>query len=183
MTDNEERQELELSSLKAIYPELIDLRNERKTHQNRKHNRQPTWRPLEIQITLKPSSDDGYVQTDLHVKCSAKYPKQAPDLIEIRNAVGLSNATVEQLEKELIELSNELADKDEESLFMCFSKVEEFLNENNKPPPKSFYDEMLSNQLKQQEEEERLRLEKISKDKQKEEELSKVSDNVNYYIY
>jgi len=178
MTDNEERQELELSSLKHIYPEIIDLRTERKTThqttQNRRNNRQPSWRPLDVQITLKPNSENIYVQVDLHVKCTQKYPKEAPELIEIKNVSGLANSNVQQLENELIELSKDLAEKDEESLFMCISKVEEFLNENNKPPGKSFYDQMLSNQLKQQEEEERLRLAKISEEKKKEEELSKV---------
>lgn len=180
MSENEERQESELLALNAIYPELVDLRNERNeprkaTQHNRKNvNRQPTWRPLELQITLKPNIDEAHCRVDLYVKCGDKYPRQAPEQLAIRNVVGLSNVAVEQLQSELIELANELAEKDEESLFMCISKVEDFLNENNKPAPKSFYDQMLSNKLKQQEEEERLKLQLIEQEKQKEEERNKV---------
>ena len=44
----------------------------------------------------------------------------------------------------------------------------------NKPSPKSFYDQMLSNKLKQEEEENRLKLLEITKEKEKDEELNKV---------
>lgn len=115
------------------------------------------------------------MQVDLYVKCGDRYPQQAPEQLQIQNVVGLSNVAIEQLEGELVELANELAEKDEESLFMCISKVEDFLNENNKPAPKSFYDQMLSNKLKQQEEEERLKLELIMKEKERKKELNKVS--------
>lgn len=184
MSGNEERQESELLALTAIYPELIDLRNEQKndlkTERKTTHrkNRQPTWRPLEFEITLKPNSENVYVQLDLYVKCNNKYPKEQPELIQIKNSVGLSNVLIQQILNDLIELTKELAGKDEESLFMMINKVEDFLNENNKPAPKSFYDQMLSNKLKQQKEEERLKLEIITKEKeiekQKEEELNKV---------
>lgn len=182
MSDNEERQESELLALNAIYPELVDLRNERNeprkaTQHNRKNvNRQPSWRPLELQITLKPNTEEVHVhcRVDLYVKCGDKYPQRAPEQLQIKNVVGLSNVAVEQLEGELVELANELAEKDEESLFMCINKVEDFLNEHNKPAPKSFYDQMLSNKLKQQEEEERLKMELIKREKQKEKELNRV---------
>ena len=179
MSDNEERQESELLALNAIYPELIDLRNaaeQRKaTQHNRKNvNRQPSWRPLELQIALKPNIDEVHCRVDLYVKCGEKYPRQAPEQLQIKNVVGLSNVAVGQLERELVELAKELAEKDEESLFMCISKVEDFLNENNKPAPESFYDQMLSNKLKQQKEEERLKLELIEQERQREEQLNKV---------
>lgn len=122
MSDNEERQELELEALKAIYPELIDLRNEQKIkNHNRKTHRQQTWRPLEILITIKPNEENVYVQLDLVVRCSNKYPKEAPSF-EFKNLVGIPNAIVQELERELIDLSKELASKDEEGLFMLISK-------------------------------------------------------------
>lgn len=188
MADNEERQESELLALNAIYPELIDLRNEQRTEQRkttqRKHaNRQPTWRPLELQITLKPNVEEVHVQADLYVKCSDRYPQQAPEQLQVKNAVGLSNVAIEQLEGELAELANELAEKDEESLFMCISKVEDFLNENNKPAPKSFYDQMLSNKQKQEEEEKRLKQEQIMKEKERKEELNKVGGEMNSVLF
>ena len=92
MSDNEERQESELLALNAIYPELNDLRNERKIIHRKNRQQQSTWRPLELQITLKPNSDeDVFVQCDLFIKCNLKYPQQSPDLI-IKNVVGLSKS-------------------------------------------------------------------------------------------
>ena len=49
--------------------EIIDLREGIKIKQNRKNQRQPTWKPLEIQITIKPNTENVHVQIDLVVKC------------------------------------------------------------------------------------------------------------------
>lgn len=57
---------------------------------------------------------------------------------------------------------------------MFINKVEDYLTEHNKPAAKSFYDQMLSNQLKQKEKEDQLKLEKEKLEKQKEEKLTKV---------
>lgn len=71
--------------------------------------------------------------------------------IGLKNSKGLSNALVEQLQKELENEAFNL--RGEEMIFQLAQYVEQFLHKHNKPSSKSFYDEMLKRQKEKEEKE------------------------------
>ncbi|XP_028933853.1 eIF-2-alpha kinase GCN2 isoform X1 [Ornithorhynchus anatinus] len=108
--------------------------------------------PPEINLVLRPQGLTGdneiYVKVDLRVKCPQNYPDVVPE-IELENTKGLSNESINALKSSLEELAKERCG--EVMIFELADHVQSFLSEHNKPPSKSFHDEMLKNQQKLQE--------------------------------
>ncbi|KAG7259067.1 hypothetical protein CRUP_026599, partial [Coryphaenoides rupestris] len=127
------QQEHELEALSSIFgDDFKDLRSN------------DTWkvqRPPEVYLCLRPNGlnngQESYVAVDMQVKCPATYP-DAPPVLELKNAKGLSNENLQCLLDELLKL-------------VAVRRGEGFLSEYNKPPPSSFHEEMLKNQRRQQE--------------------------------
>ncbi|KAM8920871.1 eIF-2-alpha kinase GCN2 [Pelodytes ibericus] len=134
------RQENELQVLEAIYgPDFTDLRAS------------SPWKvqqPPEVILALRPQGNDVHVNADLWVKCPQTYPDVPPE-IQLKNVKGLSNEYVNSLTASLEDLAMQLCG--EVMIYQLADHVQCFLTENNRPPPKSFHDEMLRNLQKQQE--------------------------------
>ncbi|XP_027278017.1 eIF-2-alpha kinase GCN2 isoform X4 [Cricetulus griseus] len=155
-----QRQDHELQALEAIYgPDFQDLRPDA---------RGPVKEPPEINLVLYPqglTGEEVYVKLDLRVKCPPTYPDVVPE-IELKNAKGLSNESVNLLKSHLEELAKKQCG--EVMIFELAHHVQSFLSEHNKPPPKSFHEEMLERQA--QEKEQRL-LEARRKEEQEQQEI------------
>ncbi|XP_065610080.1 eIF-2-alpha kinase GCN2 [Cyrtonyx montezumae] len=138
------RQENELQALESIYgPDFQDLR------------RSQAWKvqqPPEINLVLHPQGltgdDEVYAKVDLWVKCPHTYPDTVPE-IQLKNSKGLSNEKINELKSRLAELAKECCG--EVMIFELAGYVQSFLSEYNKPPSKSFHEEMLKNHKKEQE--------------------------------
>ena len=149
ISDTIERQIDELSALKAIFGS--DLRDLRKKAQNG-GDVADRWSPLEVQICLKPLASmsqldqEVYVQIDLYVKCGKKYPNVIPDDISLKNIKGLSSSVCQTLKNQLYELAKRM--RGEVMIFAMAEHVRQFLHLHNKPPVKSFYDQMISHKTK-----------------------------------
>ncbi|KAH9514286.1 Eukaryotic translation initiation factor 2 alpha kinase 4, partial [Bulinus truncatus] len=148
LSDNasyQERQDEEFQVLESIYgDDLEDLR------------KKVAWKvasPLELKLTLKPqqSMGDGglaYVQLDMVVKCSPRYPDVPPE-ISLMNSKGLSLQLIGELKTQLEKSASEHVG--EVMIWPLANEVESFLHNHNNPPPQSFYDQMISNKKQQQE--------------------------------
>ncbi|XP_047466536.1 eIF-2-alpha kinase GCN2 [Mugil cephalus] len=138
------QQENELEALASIFgDDFQDLRNN------------DTWkikRPPEVHLCLRPSGlnygQECYATVDLQVKCLPTYPDVPPEL-ELKNAKGLSNENLQNLQSELTKLA--AARCGEVMIYELADHIQGFLSEHNKPPPRSFHEEMLKNQQRQQE--------------------------------
>ncbi|XP_031449564.1 eIF-2-alpha kinase GCN2 isoform X1 [Phasianus colchicus] len=138
------RQENELQALESIYgQDFQDLR------------RSQAWKvrqPPEINLVLHPQGltgdDEVYAKVDLWVKCPHTYPDTVPE-IQLKNPRGLSNEKINELKSRLAELAKECCG--EVMIFELAGYVQSFLSEYNKPPSKSFHEEMLKNHKKEQE--------------------------------
>ncbi|PNI94273.1 EIF2AK4 isoform 5 [Pan troglodytes] len=152
-----QRQDHELQALEAIYgADFQDLRPDACG---------PVKEPPEINLVLYPqglTGEEVYVKVDLRVKCPPTYPDVVPE-IELKNAKGLSNESVNLLKSRLEELAKKHCG--EVMIFELAYHVQSFLSEHNKPPPKSFHEEMLERRA--QEEQQRL-LEAKRKEEQEE---------------
>uniref|UniRef100_A0A8C9MBY1 eIF-2-alpha kinase GCN2 n=1 Tax=Panthera tigris altaica TaxID=74533 RepID=A0A8C9MBY1_PANTA len=108
----------------------------------------------EINLVLYPqglTGEEVYVKVDLRVKCPPTYPDVVPE-IELKNAKGLSNESVHLLKSHLEKVAKKHCG--EVMIFELADHVQSFLSEHNKPPPKSFHEEMLERRA--QEEQRRL---------------------------
>ncbi|XP_014797277.1 PREDICTED: eukaryotic translation initiation factor 2-alpha kinase 4 isoform X1 [Calidris pugnax] len=138
------RQENELQVLESIYgQDFQDLR------QNQ------AWKvrqPPEINLVLRPQGltgeNEAYAKVDLWVKCPHTYPDTVPE-IQLKNSKGLSNEKINELKSRLAELAKQRCG--EVMIFELADHVQSFLSEYNKPPSKSFHEEMLKNHQKEQE--------------------------------
>ncbi|KAF7664989.1 hypothetical protein LDENG_00158310 [Lucifuga dentata] len=138
------QQENELEALASIFgDDFQDLRN-----------RDP-WkvkRPLEVHLFLRPNGlnnrQECYVTVDLQVRCPPTYPDVPPEL-ELKNAKGLSNENLQNLQCELTKLAAVRCG--EVMIYELADHIQGFLSEHNKPPSRSFHEEMLKNQRRQQE--------------------------------
>uniref|UniRef100_A0A3P9Q7R6 eIF-2-alpha kinase GCN2 n=1 Tax=Poecilia reticulata TaxID=8081 RepID=A0A3P9Q7R6_POERE len=138
------QQEHELEALASIFgDDFEDLRN------------QDPWkvkRPPEMHLCLRPNGlnngQECYVTVDLLVKCPPTYP-DAPPVLELKNAKGLSNENLQNLQSELTKLA--AARCGEVMIYELADYIQGFLSEHNKPPPRSFHEEMLKNQRRQEE--------------------------------
>ncbi|XP_029040075.2 eIF-2-alpha kinase GCN2 isoform X2 [Osmia bicornis bicornis] len=134
----QDRQENEIEVLKSIFgDELGDLRN-------RKNRRK--WQPLDVNITLTPQKGMSgpakvYVQIDLRVTCSDRYPVEVPKIV-LKNGRGLSDQQIAILYDELMELTKRL--QGEVMILELAQHVQKYLYENNKRRYNSFYEEMIS---------------------------------------
>ncbi|KAF6351176.1 eukaryotic translation initiation factor 2 alpha kinase 4 [Rhinolophus ferrumequinum] len=141
-----QRQDHELQALEAIYgADFQDLRPDACGG---------VKGPPEINLVLYPqglTGEEVYVKVDLRVKCPPTYPDVVPE-IELKNAKGLSNESVNLLKLCLEEVAKKHCG--EVMIFELASHVKSFLSEHNKPPPKSFHEEMLKRRA--QEEQQRL---------------------------
>ncbi|XP_023590889.1 eIF-2-alpha kinase GCN2 isoform X2 [Trichechus manatus latirostris] len=155
-----QRQDHELQALEAIYgADFQDLRPDACGR---------VKEPPEINLVLYPqglAGEEVYVKVDLRVKCPPTYPDVVPD-IELKNAKGLSNESVNLLKSRLEELAKKHCG--EVMIFELAYHVQSFLSEHNKPPPKSFHEEMLERRA--QEERQRL-LEAKQKEEQEQREI------------
>uniref|UniRef100_A0A8C4VIB6 non-specific serine/threonine protein kinase n=1 Tax=Falco tinnunculus TaxID=100819 RepID=A0A8C4VIB6_FALTI len=138
------RQENELQVLESIYgQDFQDLR------------RSQAWKvrqPPEINLVLRPQGLTGdnevYAKVDLWVRCPHTYPDTVPE-IQLKNSKGLSNEKINELKSRLAELAKQRCG--EVMIFELADHVQSFLSEYNKPPSKSFHEEMLKNHQKEKE--------------------------------
>ncbi|KAF3701327.1 eIF-2-alpha kinase GCN2 [Channa argus] len=138
------RQENELEALASIFgDDFQDLRNT------------DPWkvkRPPEVHLCLRPNGlnngEECYATVDLQVKCPLTYPDAPPEL-ELKNAKGLSNENLQTLQSELTKLAAVRCG--EVMIYELADHIQGFLSEHNKPPSRSFHEEMLKNQRRQQE--------------------------------
>nr|D4A7V9.2 RecName: Full=eIF-2-alpha kinase GCN2; AltName: Full=Eukaryotic translation initiation factor 2-alpha kinase 4; AltName: Full=GCN2-like protein [Rattus norvegicus] len=155
-----QRQDHELQALEAIYgSDFQDLRPDARGR---------VREPPEINLVLYPqglAGEEVYVQVELRVKCPPTYPDVVPE-IELKNTKGLSNESVNLLKSHLEELAKKQCG--EVMIFELAHHVQSFLSEHNKPPPKSFHEEMLERQA--QEKQQRL-LEARQKEEQEQREI------------
>ncbi|KAM4625732.1 eIF-2-alpha kinase GCN2 [Polymixia lowei] len=160
------QQENELEALASIFgDDFEDLRNK------------DPWkikRPLEVYLCLRPNGlsngQECYVTVDLQVKCPPTYPDVPPEL-ELKNAKGLSNESLQSLQTELTKLATMRCG--EVMIYELADHVQGFLSKHNVPPSRSFHEEMLKNQRRQQE---KLALEekqKLDQQRRQEEETEK----------
>ncbi|XP_047622696.1 eIF-2-alpha kinase GCN2 isoform X3 [Phacochoerus africanus] len=155
-----QRQDHELQALEAIYgADFQDLRPDACGR---------VKEPPEINLVLYPqglTGEEVYVKVDLRVKCPPTYPDVVPE-IELKNAKGLSNESVNLLKSRLEEVAKKHCG--EVMIFELAYHVQLFLSEHNKPPPKSFHEEMLERQAQ---EEQRRQLEAKRKEEQEQREI------------
>ncbi|XP_061598878.1 eIF-2-alpha kinase GCN2 isoform X1 [Cololabis saira] len=160
------QQENELEALASIFGEdFQDLRNK------------DPWkvkRPPEVHLCLRPSGlnygQECYATVDLQVKCPPKYPDMPPEL-ELKNAKGLSNENLQNLQSELTKLAAVRCG--EVMIYELADHIQGFLSEHNMPPTRSFHEEMLKNQKKQQEKLALEEQERMDQRRKQEEEMEK----------
>ncbi|XP_064341815.1 eIF-2-alpha kinase GCN2 isoform X3 [Camelus dromedarius] len=155
-----QRQDHELQALEAIYgADFQDLRPDACGR---------VKEPPEINLVLYPqglTGEEVYVKVDLRVKCPPTYPDVVPE-IELKNAKGLSNESVNLLKSHLEDVAKKHCG--EVMIFELAYYVQSFLSEHNKPPPKSFHEEMLARQAQ---EEQRRQLEAKRREEQEQREI------------
>lgn len=160
------QQENELEALASIFgDDFQDLRNK------------DPWkvkRPPEVHLCLRPNGlnngQECYVTVDLQVKCSDTYPDVPPEL-ELKNAKGLSNENLQNLQSELAKLAAVRCG--EVMIYELADHIQGFLSEHNKPPSRSFHEEMLKNQRKQEEKRALEEQQRMDQQRKQEEEMEK----------
>ncbi|KAG8126200.1 hypothetical protein E2320_021426, partial [Naja naja] len=160
------RQENELQVLESIYgQDFQDLRLGRpwKIHES-----------PQINLVLRPQGLTGdhevYAKVDLWVKCPQTYPDIVPE-IELKNVKGLSNENINLLKSKLEVLAKERCG--EVMIFELAEYIQSFLSDYNKPPSKSFHEQMLKNQQKEQERLAKEEEQRIQDLKKKEEQMER----------
>ncbi|XP_030299750.1 eIF-2-alpha kinase GCN2 [Sparus aurata] len=160
------QQENELEALASIFgDDFQDLRNK------------DPWkvkRPPEVYLCLRPNGlntgEECYVTVDLQVKCPPTYPDVPPEL-ELKNAKGLSNENLQNLQSELTKLAAVRCG--EVMIYELADHIQGFLSKHNKPPSRSFHEEMLKNQRKQQEKLAQEEQQRMDQRRKQEEEMEK----------
>ncbi|XP_044021678.1 eIF-2-alpha kinase GCN2 isoform X2 [Siniperca chuatsi] len=164
--DHTVQQENELEALASIFgDDFQDLRNK------------DPWkvkRPPEVHLCLRPNGlntgEECYVTVDLQVKCPRTYPDVPPEL-ELKNAKGLSNENLQHLQSELTKLAAIRCG--EVMIYELAVYIQGFLSEHNKPPSRSFHEEMLKNQRRQQEKRAQEEQQRMDQRRKQEEEMEK----------
>ncbi|XP_074548243.1 eIF-2-alpha kinase GCN2 [Halichoeres trimaculatus] len=164
--DHTVQQENELEALASIFgDDFQDLRNK------------DTWkvkRPPEVHLCLRPNGlntgDECYVTVDLQVKCPPTYPDVPPEM-ELKNAKGLSNENLQNLQSELTKLAAVRCG--EVMIYELADHIQGFLSKHNKPPSRSFHEEMLKNQRRQQEKRDQEEQQRMDQRRKQEEEMEK----------
>eukprot|EP00064_Thunnus_orientalis_P004159 superscaffoldBa00000371_g4170 len=161
------QQENELEALASIFgDDFQDLRNK------------DPWkvkRPPEVHLCLRPNGlsngQECYATVDLQVKCPPTYPDVPPEL-ELKNAKGLSNENLQNLRNELTKLAEVRCG--EVMIYELADHIQGFLSEHNKPPSRSFHEEMLKNQRKQQEKRDLEEQQRMDQRRKQEEEMERL---------
>lgn len=96
------------------------------------------------------------MRISLRIIASSKYPKMPPK-VSLEHGKGLSDALIQELEKQLNVQTEEL--KGQEMIYELAQTVQGFLHKYNKPPTGSFYEEML--QQRNQRDQERMHCQKM----------------------
>uniref|UniRef100_A0A8C8DLJ2 non-specific serine/threonine protein kinase n=1 Tax=Oryzias sinensis TaxID=183150 RepID=A0A8C8DLJ2_9TELE len=160
------QQENELEALASIFGEDF--------HDLRSKDPWKVKRPPEVHLCLRPNGlnngQECYVTVDLQVKCVPTYPDVPPEL-ELKNAKGLSNEKLQNLQDELTKLAAVRCG--EVMIYELADHVQGFLSKHNKPPSRSFHEEMLKNQRRQQEKQALEEQQRMDQQRQKEEEMEK----------
>ncbi|XP_019725702.1 eIF-2-alpha kinase GCN2 [Hippocampus comes] len=164
--DHTVQQENELEALASIFEkDFQDLRQK------------DPWkvkRPPEVHLCLRPKGlnygQECYVTVELQVKCPPNYPDVPPEL-ELLNVKGLSNDHLQTLQSELTKMA--AARCGEVMIYELADHIQGFLSEHNKPPPRSFHDEMLKNHRRQQEKRDLEEQQKRDQRRKQEEEMEK----------
>ncbi|XP_074662114.1 eIF-2-alpha kinase GCN2-like [Tubulanus polymorphus] len=154
-----DRQRDEIEVIKSVFNDDF--------HDLRKKDAWKLDRPPEIKLALTPLQSmhvhsEVYAKIDLIIRCTARYPDEVPAIL-LENPKGLSKQTVSKLHKDLVEVANQC--KGQEMMYDLAHHVQNYLHEHNKPAPKSFYEEMMTNKRNQEE--------KLAKEEQKKRELLK----------
>ncbi|XP_041827550.1 eIF-2-alpha kinase GCN2 [Melanotaenia boesemani] len=160
------QQENELEALASIFgDDFQDLRS------------MDPWkvkRPPEVYLCLRPNGlnigQESYVTVDLQVKCPPTYPDVPPEL-ELKNAKGLSNENLQNLQSELTKLAAVRCG--EVMIYELADHIQGFLSKHNKPPSCSFHEEMLKNQQRQQEKRALEEQQRMDQQRKKDEEMEK----------
>ncbi|CAK6957149.1 eIF-2-alpha kinase GCN2 [Scomber scombrus] len=160
------QQENELEALASIFgDDFQDLRDK------------DPWkvkRPPEVHLCLRPNGlnnvQECYATVDLQVKCPPTYPDVPPEL-ELKNAKGLSNENLQNLNNQLTKLAE--ARCGEVMIYELADHIQGFLSEHNKPPSCSFHEEMLKNQQRQQEKRDLEEQQRMDQRRKEEEETEK----------
>ncbi|XP_076017704.1 eIF-2-alpha kinase GCN2 [Genypterus blacodes] len=160
------QQENELEALASIFgDDFHDLRN---------NDPWKVKRPPEVHLCLRPNGlnngQECYVTVELQVKCSSTYPDMPPEL-ELKNAKGLSNENLQNLQSELTKLAAVRCG--EVMIYELADHIQGFLSEHNKPPSRSFHEEMLKNQQRQQEKLALIEQQKMDQQRKQEEDMEK----------
>ncbi|OWF52320.1 Eukaryotic translation initiation factor 2-alpha kinase 4 [Mizuhopecten yessoensis] len=163
-----ERQEDELQVLQSIYMDGVeDLRT------------RDVWKvkqALRVRLKLTPQQSCGahgeiHTRLDMVVKCPPRYPEEIPD-IHLENSKGLSNKELDELKGDVDKLANSL--KGEVMLLELAQVIQQYLHKHNRPPAKSFYEEMMFNKREQEErlaQEQQKKLELLKKKEEKQRQL------------
>lgn len=143
----EESQSNELEALKAIYPDHFLNLNEGSSK----------WKPLNVILTVVPARENSgpfevHAQVDLHVTASEHYPNMVPKIM-LENAKGLSDKQLNHILNELEKIAKEKAKCGEVIIYELYNHIQAILTRYNKPPYKSFYEEMVSKQKERVEKE------------------------------
>nr|XP_035966580.1 eIF-2-alpha kinase GCN2 isoform X3 [Halichoerus grypus] len=121
-----QRQEHELQALEAIYgADFQDLRPDACKSVNE---------PPEINLVLYPqglTGEEVYVQVDLRVRCPPTYPDIVPE-IELKNAKGLSNESVNLLKSHLEKVAKKHCGEQREILHEIQRRKEEIKEERKR---------------------------------------------------
>ncbi|XP_069116071.1 eIF-2-alpha kinase GCN2-like [Argopecten irradians] len=169
--DFSERQEDELQVLQAVYMDDVeDLRAK------------DVWKvkqALKVKLKLTPQQSSGthvviHTRLDMVVKCPSRYPEEVPE-IAFENSKGLSNKELDELKGEVDKQANHL--KGEVMLLELAQVVQQYLHKHNRPPAKSFYEEMMSNKREQEEKQAQEHQKQLELLKQKEEKQRQLLEN------
>ncbi|XP_064621826.1 eIF-2-alpha kinase GCN2-like isoform X2 [Lineus longissimus] len=167
-----ERQIEEMEVLQAVFmDDFKDLR---------KKDAWKVYRPPEVCLSLIPLQStyggEVYAKIDMIVRCPEKYPDVMPE-IKLENSKGLSNQQIASLKSELENQAKEAVG--EVMIYDLAQHVQNFLHLNNKPGPKSFFEEMMSNKKEKEEKEMREKQKKVDFLKKKEQkQLQQIEDEI-----
>ncbi|XP_034051262.1 eIF-2-alpha kinase GCN2 isoform X2 [Thalassophryne amazonica] len=160
------QQEHELEALASIFGDDF--------HDLRGNDPWKVKRSPEVYLCLRPKGlnnrQESYVTVDLHGQCPSMYP-DVPPVLELKNAKGLSNDNLQNLQFELTKLA--AARCGEVMIYELADHIQGFLSEHNKPPSRSFHEEMLKNQQRQQEKRALEEQQKMDQRRRQEEEMEK----------
>ena len=100
-------------------------------------------------LESKDPNAEVFSKVELIVTCSARYP-DSPPLLELQNPRNVPDKDLDKLKCELETIARERVG--EVMVLDLAERVRDFLHEFNRPPPKSFHQQMLDKQLRMERE-------------------------------